>query len=65
MEVARQYTMDRQQFGNPLARNQLIQMKLANMLTEVCCVSLELIWCHETGCVATVAVADACTVWAF
>lgn len=36
MDVARTYTMDRQQFGNPLARNQLIQMKLANMLTEVC-----------------------------
>jgi glutaryl-CoA dehydrogenase len=32
---ARQYTMDRQQFGRPLAANQLIQKKLADMLTEI------------------------------
>src|SRR5476649_815397 len=33
--TARQYTMDRQQFGRPLAANQLIQKKLADMLTEI------------------------------
>ena len=27
--------MDRQQFGNPLARNQLIQLKLADFATEI------------------------------
>jgi glutaryl-CoA dehydrogenase len=32
---ARQYTLERKQFGNPLAANQLIQTKLANMLTEI------------------------------
>lgn len=32
---ARQYTMDRQQFGRPLAANQLIQRKLADMQTEI------------------------------
>lgn len=35
LEVARQYTLDRRQFGNPLARNQLVQMKMADMLTEI------------------------------
>ena len=34
-EAARQYTMDRNQFGRPLAANQLIQKKLADMLTEI------------------------------
>ncbi|POA98158.1 acyl-CoA dehydrogenase [Chromobacterium sinusclupearum] len=33
--AARQYTLDRQQFGRPLAANQLIQLKLANMQTEI------------------------------
>ncbi|WP_142847760.1 acyl-CoA dehydrogenase [Telmatospirillum sp. J64-1] len=33
--AARQYTLDRQQFGRPLAANQLIQVKLANMQTEI------------------------------
>ncbi len=33
--AARQYTMDRQQFGRPLAANQLIQKKLADMMTEI------------------------------
>ncbi|XP_040202421.1 glutaryl-CoA dehydrogenase, mitochondrial isoform X1 [Rana temporaria] len=33
--TARQYTLDRIQFGVPLARNQLIQKKLADMLTEI------------------------------
>jgi glutaryl-CoA dehydrogenase len=32
---ARQYTLDRVQFGRPLAANQLIQLKLANMMTEI------------------------------
>ena len=32
---ARQYVMDRKQFGRPLAANQLIQKKLADMLTEI------------------------------
>ncbi len=32
---ARQYTMDRQQFGRPLAANQLIQKKLADMQTDI------------------------------
>ncbi|OOG52229.1 acyl-CoA dehydrogenase [Polaromonas sp. C04] len=32
---ARQYTMDRVQFGRPLAANQLIQKKLADMQTEI------------------------------
>lgn len=33
--AARQYTLDRKQFGRPLAANQLIQLKLANMMTEI------------------------------
>jgi glutaryl-CoA dehydrogenase len=33
--AARQYTMDRKQFGRPLAANQLIQKKLADMMTEI------------------------------
>jgi len=33
--AARQYTLDRNQFGRPLAANQLIQLKLANMQTEI------------------------------
>jgi glutaryl-CoA dehydrogenase len=32
---ARQYTMDRKQFGKPLAANQLIQKKLADMQTDI------------------------------
>ncbi len=32
---ARQYTLDRTQFGRPLAANQLIQKKLADMQTEI------------------------------
>ena len=34
-ETARQYVLDRAQFGRPLAANQLIQKKLADMLTEI------------------------------
>ena len=33
--TARQYTLDRQQFGRPLAANQLIQKKLADMQTDI------------------------------
>jgi glutaryl-CoA dehydrogenase len=33
--AAREYTLDRLQFGRPLAANQLIQLKLSNMLTEI------------------------------
>ena len=33
--IARQYVLDRQQFGRPLAANQLIQKKLADMQTEI------------------------------
>jgi glutaryl-CoA dehydrogenase len=34
-QAARQYTLERKQFGRPLAANQLIQWKLANMQTEI------------------------------
>ena len=43
---SRQYVMDRQQFGRPLAANQLIQKKLADMLTEI---SLGLQGCLRLG----------------
>ena len=33
--TARQYTIDRKQFGRPLAANQLVQKKLADMQTEI------------------------------
>ncbi len=33
--AARQYTLDRPQFGRPLAANQIIQLKLANMMSEI------------------------------
>ncbi|HSQ03999.1 MAG TPA: acyl-CoA dehydrogenase, partial [Burkholderiales bacterium] len=33
--AARRYTLERKQFGRPLAANQLIQWKLANMQTEI------------------------------
>ncbi|XP_032743544.1 glutaryl-CoA dehydrogenase, mitochondrial isoform X2 [Rattus rattus] len=35
LHTARQYALDRIQFGVPLARNQLVQKKLADMLTEI------------------------------
>lgn len=44
--VARDYTLDRRQFGNPLAANQLVQFKLAEMLTEI---SLGLQSCLQVG----------------
>ncbi len=43
---ARQYVMDRKQFGRPLAANQLIQKKLADMQTEI---SLGLQGCLRLG----------------
>jgi len=43
---ARQYTLDRQQFGRPLAANQLIQRKLADMMTEI---TLGLQACLQVG----------------
>jgi glutaryl-CoA dehydrogenase len=33
--AARNYTLDRKQFGGPLASKQLVQLKLADMLTEI------------------------------
>ncbi|KDO22377.1 glutaryl-CoA dehydrogenase [Saprolegnia parasitica CBS 223.65] len=45
-EIARQYTLDRSQFGAPLAANQLIQKKLADMLTEI---NLGLFACLQVG----------------
>jgi glutaryl-CoA dehydrogenase len=42
----RQYTLDRMQFGRPLAQNQLIQKKLADMQTEI---SLGLQGCLRVG----------------
>jgi len=44
--AARQYTMDRKQFGKPLAQTQLIQKKLADMQTEI---SLGLQGCLRMG----------------
>lgn len=35
MQAARNYTLERIQFGRPLAANQLIQKKLADMLTDI------------------------------
>jgi len=43
---ARQYVLDRKQFGRPLAANQLVQKKLADMLTEI---SLGLQACLRLG----------------
>lgn len=42
--AARQYTLDRRQFGRPLAANQLIQKKLADMQTEI---TLGLLGCFQ------------------
>ncbi len=44
--TARQYVLDRSQFGRPLAANQLIQKKLADMQTEI---SLGLQGCLRLG----------------
>ena len=45
-ETARQYVLDRKQFGRPLAANQLIQKKLADMATEI---ALGLQGCLQLG----------------
>ena len=44
--AARQYTLDRKQFGKPLAANQLVQKKLADMQTEI---SIGLQGCIQLG----------------
>ena len=44
--AARQYTLDRKQFGRPLAANQLVQKKLADMQTEI---TLGLQGCLQAG----------------
>lgn len=45
-QTALQYTLDRKQFNKPLAANQLIQKKLADMQTEI---SLGLLGCLRLG----------------
>jgi len=45
-EAARRYTMERKQFGRPLAANQIIQLKLADMQTEI---ALALQACLQVG----------------
>lgn len=45
-EAARSYVIERKQFGRPLAKNQLIQKKLADMLQEI---SLGLQSCLQVG----------------
>lgn len=45
-QYARQYTLDRKQFGTPLAAFQLIQKKYADMTTEI---SLALLSCLQVG----------------
>ncbi|UTW59793.1 acyl-CoA dehydrogenase [Kordiimonas sp. SCSIO 12603] len=44
--AGRQYTLDRSQFGRPLAQTQLVQRKLADMMTEI---TLGLQACHRVG----------------
>lgn len=44
--AARQYCLDRQQFGRPLAATQLIQKKLADMQTEI---TIGLMACVQAG----------------
>ncbi|XP_077981045.1 glutaryl-CoA dehydrogenase, mitochondrial-like [Glandiceps talaboti] len=46
LAAARQYTLDRHQFGSPLAGNQLMQKKMADMMTEI---SLGLQACLRVG----------------
>lgn len=46
LDTARQYTLDRIQFGKPLAINQLMQKKMADMSTEI---SLGLQACLQVG----------------
>merc|ERR550514_299203 len=35
LDAAREYTMGRKQFGRPLAANQIVQLKMANAVTEI------------------------------
>ncbi|MCR9185635.1 MAG: acyl-CoA dehydrogenase [Halieaceae bacterium] len=44
--AAREYTLERSQFGRPLAATQLVQLKLADMQTEI---SLGLQGCYRAG----------------
>ena len=44
--ASRRYTLERKQFGRPLAHNQLVQIKLVNMQTEI---SLGLQACLRVG----------------
>lgn len=46
LQIARDYTMDRKQFKKPLAANQLIQKKFADMITEI---GLGLNGCLQAG----------------
>ena len=46
LRISRQYTLDRKQFGRPLAATQLIQKKMADALTEI---SLGLHSCLQLG----------------
>ena len=46
LQTARQYVLDRKQFGKPLAANQLVQRKLADMVAEI---SLGLQGCLRLG----------------
>nr|CAD7437481.1 unnamed protein product [Timema bartmani] len=46
LTTARNYTLDRHQFGRPLAANQLVQKKMADMITEI---SLGLQGCLHVG----------------
>ena len=46
MNIAREYTLGRKQFGSPLASNQLIQKKFADMFTEI---AIGRLACFHTG----------------
>merc|ERR1711959_421065 len=46
LEYARDYMIERKQFGRPLAQNQLPQLKMANALTEI---NLGLHACLQVG----------------
>jgi len=46
LTIAREYTLDRKQFNKPLAANQIMQKKMADMLTEI---SLGLAACLQVG----------------
>ena len=45
-EAARDYTLQRKQFGKPLAQTQLMQLKMADMLTEI---NLAMLACVQVG----------------